>query len=297
MSVASESLERSISIALPATLVSDTPHLREKTAKLGSIARACSIFGVNEIILYVDDVRRGGETDLNLCADLLTYLDTPQYLRKSLYGLSPSFRFAGILSPLQAPHHNVPRNISTSRLGDMRVGIVSSRRSGRVEVDAGLERLIVCQVDVPIGTRLTVKLTGLGGALTGEVVDESKIHISRPDIQPIYWGYKVHKAKSLGRLLKEQTWLKIGTSRYGTPIHDVLPSLSSALRNVRKTLVAFGSPKQGLTEILGKEKLHPKDAFDYYVNTAPDQQTTTVRTEEAILISLGILNLAEKLAG
>ena len=41
----------------------------------------------------------------------------------------------------------------------------------------------------------------------------------------------------------------------------------------------------------------PKDVFDFFVNTVPDQQTATVRTEEAILISLGILNLAEKLAG
>jgi predicted SPOUT superfamily RNA methylase MTH1 len=37
--------------------------------------------------------------------------------------------------------------------------------------------------------------------------------------------------------------------------------------------------------------------FDYFVNIAPDQQTATVRTEEAILVSLGIINLAGKLAG
>jgi predicted SPOUT superfamily RNA methylase MTH1 len=47
----------------------------------------------------------------------------------------------------------------------------------------------------------------------------------------------------------------------------------------------------------GQEKLDPKDVFNYFVNKAPDQQTVTVRTEEAILLSLGILNLAAKLAG
>ena len=122
--------------------------------------------------------------------------------------------------------------------------------------------------------------------------------ISQSDIQPIYWGYRVYKAESLGNVLGNQQWdLKVGTSRYGVPVQEVLLSLSKALKTSRSTFVAFGSPKMGLSEILKQEKLYPKDVFDYFVNTAPDQQTATVRTEEAILISLGILNLAEKLAG
>jgi predicted SPOUT superfamily RNA methylase MTH1 len=284
MSVVSESLDRSISIALPATLVSDTPHLREKTAKLGSIARACSIFGVSEIILYMDDVRKDVVTDLNLCADILTYLDTPQYLRKRLYGLSPSFSFAGILPPLQAPHHIVPRNISSSRLGDMRVGIVSSRRSGRVEVDVGLERPVVCQGDPPIGTRLTVKLTGLDGALTGEIVEEAKIHI--------YWGYRVRRAKSKlsGVIEREQCELKIGTSRYGTKVQEVWSEISKSLGSVRSVLIVFGSPKLGLKEILGQDGVSPETAFDFFINTVPEQKTATVRTEEAVMVTLGLLN-------
>ena len=53
----------------------------------------------------------------------------------------------------------------------------------------------------------------------------------------------------------------------------------------------------GLGEVLEKEKLDPKDVFDFFVNIAPGQQTVTVRTEEAVLVSLGILNLARNLAG
>ena len=119
-----------------------------------------------------------------------------------------------------------------------------------------------------------------------------KIHISQPDMQPIYWGYKVRKVKSLGNVLKDRPVLKVGTSRYGTPIQEILPSLSKALEKASSTIIAFGSPKLGLTEILRKEKLDPKDTFDYFVNTAPGQQTSTVRTEEALLISLGMLNSA-----
>ena len=293
-----EDFERSLSVALPASLVSDTPHLREKTAKLGFVARACTIFGVNEIILYMDDARRDLTSDLDLCVELLRYLDTPPYLRKRLYGLSPFFKFAGILPPLQSPHHNVPRSIAESKVGDLRVGIVISRRSGKVEVDAGLERSLICPGDLPGGARLTLRLTGLGKSLTGEIVDESKIYVSQPGIQPIYWGYTVHKMKSFSSALKDRLWdLKIGTSRFGIPVQDVLPTLSQDLKTSRSTLVAFGSPKMGLREILEQEKFDPKNVFDYFVNTAPDQQTVTVRTEEAILVSLGILNLVRKFTG
>jgi hypothetical protein len=70
----------------------------------------------------------------------------------------------------------------------------------------------------------------------------------------------------------------------------------AGLKAAEAVLVAFGSPKSGLREILQHEKLDPTHAFDYFVNMIPNQQTATVRTEEAILVSLGILNLAENLA-
>jgi predicted SPOUT superfamily RNA methylase MTH1 len=106
------------SVALPASIVSDTPHLREKTAKLGAIARAMSIFGVNEVILYRDDPKRDQSEDVGLCSEILQFLDTPQYLRKRIFKLSPTLRFTGILPPLQAPHHNVPHTLSEVHVGD-----------------------------------------------------------------------------------------------------------------------------------------------------------------------------------
>jgi hypothetical protein len=117
-------------------------------------------------------------------------------------------------------------------------------------------------------------------------------------MKPIFWGYRVYKEPTFSKVLKRHNWdLKVGTSRYGTPVQEALPSLSKALKTSQSTLVAFGSPKMGLTEILKREHLAPDDAFHFFVNTIPDQQTATVRTEEAIFISLGILNLAAKLTG
>ena len=84
---------RKLSVAVPASVISDIPHLREKTGRLGAIARACSIFGVNEIILYPDDAGRDQKADLELCGEILNFLETPQYLRKRLFRLSPNLRF------------------------------------------------------------------------------------------------------------------------------------------------------------------------------------------------------------
>ncbi len=286
------------SVAIPGSVVSDTPHLREKTAKLGAIARACSIFGVTEIILYTDDSHRDRVTDLKFCSDILSYVETPQYLRMRLFKLSPTFRFAGILPPLQIPSHNVPSSLSGVRVGDFRDGVVVARRGSSVDVDAGLKETVECQGSYRIGDRVTLRFSDVGKELHGEIGDASKIGTSQQGVQSIYWGYRVCKAQSLSKALKDRQWdLKVGTSRYGAPVQEILPSLSKDLKNSRSTFVAFGSPRMGLGEILKQEKLDPKDVFDYYVNTVPDQQTATVRTEEAIFVSLGILNLARKVAG
>lgn len=280
----------SFSVAIPGSLVADTPHLREKTAKLGTVARACAIFGVREIILYQEDARRDRPEDSALCAELLKFTETPQYLRKRLFKLSPSLKFAGILPPLQIPSHDIPRSIRECRKGDLREGVVVAQRGESLDVDVGLERTIRCRGQVRVGMRITVRLTTIEKTLIGEIMDASKTSISR------YWGYNVSQSPSLGKLLHEQRFrLRIGTSRYGVPIQEVLPSLSKALRASPSTLIAFGSPKMGLSAILAQEKLHPEDVFHYFVNTVPDQQTVTVRTEEALPISLGILTLSGKL--
>ena len=286
------------SVAIPGSVVSDTPHLREKTAKLGAIARACSIFGVTEIILYTDDSHRDRVTDLEFCSDILSYIETPQYLRMRLFKLSPTFRFAGILPPLQIPPHNVPSSLSGVKVGDFRDGVVVARRGSGVDVDAGLKETVECQGSYRIGDRVTLRFIDVGKELHGEIGDASKIGTSQQGVQSIYWGYRVRKAQSLSKALKDRQWdLKVGTSRYGAPVQKILSSLSKDLKNSRSTFVAFGSPRMGLGEILKQEKLDPKDVFDYFVNIAPDQQTATVRTEEAIFVSLGILNLARKVAG
>lgn len=150
-----------LKVAVPASLVSDTPHLREKTAKLGSIARICAIFGISEIVLYPDDPKRNQEQELDFCQRILSFAETPQYLRKRIFGLHPSLKFTGILPPLQSPNHNVPAEIGKCKVGDFRDGVVVGEGKSELDVDVGLGRTIKCSGSIPVGSRVTVRITTL----------------------------------------------------------------------------------------------------------------------------------------
>jgi methyltransferase len=107
-----------LAIAIPASTISDTPHMREKTAKIGLIGRAAAIFRVDEIIFYPDNPRADQREDLDFIALLLSYLETPQYLRKSLFKIEPRLQFAGILPPLRTPHHPLSGKTADLKVGD-----------------------------------------------------------------------------------------------------------------------------------------------------------------------------------
>ncbi len=97
--------KKKLSIAIPVSTISDTPHLREKTAKMGLIGRASAIFWVDEIIIFFDNPKMDQRRDFDFMALLLNYLETPQYLRKTLLNFDPDLEYAGILPPLRTPHH------------------------------------------------------------------------------------------------------------------------------------------------------------------------------------------------
>ena len=69
--------KKKLSIAIPASTISDTPHLREKTAKIGLIGRAAAIFRVNEIIVYPDNPKVNQSREMELIATLLAYIGSP----------------------------------------------------------------------------------------------------------------------------------------------------------------------------------------------------------------------------
>ncbi|MFQ6134965.1 MAG: putative RNA uridine N3 methyltransferase [Nitrososphaerales archaeon] len=269
-------------VALPDTLLSDSGHLREKTVKLGAVARSCAIFRVQKIFIYRDQTERSGEA--SFIKTILEYLDTPQYLRRHLYGKRAELKYAGLLPPLRTPHHKLAERLSDIRRGEYREGVVVERRGG-LHVDVGLPRLVPLDGRVSKGSRVTVRFTSEYPDLRCEAV-------GREDVDE-YWGYEVSEAGPLRNLLRSiNTDLLILTSRRGRPVKEVWRDLISKVKRARSITVVFGSPRCGVYEILSKEGVKPKDLSRYVLNTLPQQGAATVRTEEALLGTLAILNLA-----
>ncbi|MEM2971004.1 MAG: RNA methyltransferase [Candidatus Bathyarchaeia archaeon] len=273
-------------VAIPASVVSDTPHLREKTAKIGLIGRAAAIFRVSEIIVYLDNPKVNQKADLNLIATLLGYMETPQYLRKRLFKLKPELQFAGILPPLRTPHHPLNRKIEGLRVGEYREGVTLSKTKEGTLVDIGVEKpALIVNRQLPTGKRVTVKIVKIGERVEVELTNRDEVEA--------YWGYAVvAELQTFGKLVKNGDFdLTIATSKRGVPFTDVSTKISERWVKAKKVLLAFGAPTQGLYEIAENEGLNLDSLVDFVVNTIPMQGTETVRTEEALVASLAVFKL------
>lgn len=278
--------KKKLSITLPASTISDTPHLREKTAKIGLIGRAAAIFRVNEIIVYPDNPRTNQQEDLDFIALLLNYLETPQYLRKRLFKIEPRLQFAGILPPLRTPHHPVSGKTADLKVGEYREGLVLSRGKEGLLVDIGVEQpSLMRETQYVVGCRLTLQIVNVGGRVEVQAV-------SREDV-PTYWGYSVKVEQRLFKqfVADSRFDLVIATARLGTKFGDVVGAIGKKWVDSEGVLLAFGAPSRGLHEIAKAEGARIEDLVDFVVNMIPGQGTATVRTEEALLASLAILNV------
>ncbi|EEE60611.1 hypothetical protein OsJ_14024 [Oryza sativa Japonica Group] len=110
------------------------------------------------------------------------------------------------------------------------------------------------------------------------------------DEMELYWGYKVRYASNLGGVFSDSPYKEgydyiIGTSEHG----KIISSSELILPSFRHLLIAFGG-LAGLEECIEEDRnLKGKgvdDVFNTYLNTCPSQGSRTIRTEEALLISL-----------
>jgi predicted SPOUT superfamily RNA methylase MTH1 len=278
--------KKKLIIAIPASVISDTPHLREKTSKVGLIGRAAAIFRVDEIVVYRDDPGEKQVAELDLISALLSYMETPQYLRKRLFKIEPKLQYAGILPPLRTPHHPASGRAEDLKAGDYREGVVLSQAKEGLLVDIGVEKAaLLREKQHALGERLTLQLVKVGGQV--EVQAANRVEI------PDYWGYVVTlERRSLKAAIeKANADLKVGTSRKGSEFADVSAELARKWKEAGSMLVVFGSPARGLHEIAADEGWQLQTMLDCVVNTVPCQGTETVRTEEALLATLAVLNL------
>jgi predicted SPOUT superfamily RNA methylase MTH1 len=271
-----------LAIAIPQSLFSETPHIREKTMRLGFISRCFSIFKVDEIIIYRD--RNGYLSNALFLSKILNYLNTAPYLRKIIYPLKKDLKYVGILPPLCISHHLV----SSDRIqeGEIREGVVLSYRGNKAIVEIGLKKPVIIEINkkLPIRKKLLFKVKFINNKLELKLVDRSKLEN--------YYGYTVKVTNnSLLEVFRNFKGLKIATSKHGTSIVKVYSTLLNDLKNIDSILLAFGSHFEGLYEICSREGVNLDDVADYVINFVPNQGTQTIRTEEALYIVLSILNL------
>jgi predicted SPOUT superfamily RNA methylase MTH1 len=275
-------------VAIPASFVSDVPHLREKTFRIGLVGRAVSIFRVDEVIVFTDMPKTDQSRDINLISTILAYMETPQYLRKRLFKIQPELQYAGVLPPLRTPHHPLANRTADLKIGEFREGAVMGYSKEDKLVDVGVEQpALVAGVKLQTNTRVTVKITGLGKQPKAILANHKEIKT--------YWGYRVTVSQvPFGQMVKKKLFdLVVATSHRGKSIDTIMDELVKSWKQSHKILLAFGASTQGLFEIAMHERLKLEDLANFIVNTIPDQGTETVRTEEAVYASLAILNTLE----
>ncbi|CAK9173648.1 unnamed protein product [Ilex paraguariensis] len=289
-----------VSIALPGSIIDNAQSLELATRLAGQIARAVTIFRIDEVVVFdnkgtsVDDpsvpmVDNSDEDESGAAflIRILRYLETPQYLRKALFPKHNSLRFVGLLPPLDAPHH-----LRKHEWAAFREGVTlreQAPNSAGTLVDVGLSKNVVIDQVLEPGVRVTVAMgtnRNLDIDLLRQVVSSSKPR----EEGRMYWGYKVRYASNISSVLKDCPHKGrydhlIGTSEHGL----TYKSSELTLPSFRHLLIAFGG-LAGLEESIEEDKSlkgkNVREIFDSYLNTCPRQGSRTIRTEEAIFISL-----------
>ncbi len=272
-------------VALPSAVIVNEPGLMLKTIKTYQVVRYSSIFGVDEIVFYNDGYTpRDKHIEASrLIEKIWRYLVTPPYLRRRIIPKDPDLKYIGITHPLRLEVFDVEKK---PRIGGRRLGYIYRDR-GRLYADIGLEKPF----------RIEAGECREGDIALVEITDPYTRRAVCVGDEKVYRGPILGFEESFRELIdyyRGRGYTLIATSRYGR-----IPSLGEIreLMSRDKILVLFGSPRYGLYDIASKNKLKLREVVDAVWNMVPDQRVKTIRTEEALIITLGILNMARYGAG
>jgi predicted SPOUT superfamily RNA methylase MTH1 len=197
------------SLAIPSSIIDSAPTIEMKTILAGQIARALVIFAVDEIVIYEDKVQNTqAKINPNLfLARVFQYMETPQYLRKQLVPISPDLKFAGLLPPLDVPHHPGMEEITMYREG-VTLDKNNSLDTDSTLVDIGLFRRARIDRAVQPGVRVTVELSEpVSAADTRKGQKPVPAKVVSPKVPRektgLYWGYNIRLASSFSRVMTE----------------------------------------------------------------------------------------------
>lgn len=282
-----------LKLFLPADLVRNISTIEQKTLLLGDISRYCAIYKVDEINIYdIPDSWKEKGYELTLIEDVLNYQVTPQYLRKYRFERRRTLQAVGLLHPLNTPNHPVEKERLEKLLatgGIMhRQGVVVKRSGKILRVDIGLPD----EIEVPgkiihnEGDIINIMVMLKEGHI--EAIPEEKSTI------PFYWGYEVNiLSNTLPGVLDtiRNTDITIATSRHGVNFRRFLEEKARFSEDIRRSMsIFFGTRAEGLAQLFPSiDTFHA--SFDHVVNCFDAPGTKTIRLEEAIPVSLAMVEL------
>lgn len=288
----------------------------------GRIARALAVFSIDEVVIFddaapadrpakrfhagVDHASYTGDTDpAHFLTHILSFLEAPPMMRRTLFPLHPNLRLTALLPSLDMPHHPNPKEQLPYREGVVLPPGKNSPKTGSL-VEIGIGQPVQIKDDIPPKTRVTLRfpeeLYGEDGGLSDAAVFPECIHPDAPRTEGgYYWGYSVRKCDSLSTVFTESPYedgydVSIGTSERGAPVSRAFPVTAGPL-DFKHLLIVFGGPRGLEFSAMNDEQLgsmdvsggKTKELFDHWINVLPNQGSRTIRSEEALLIALTAL--------
>ncbi|KAH8667384.1 putative RNA methyltransferase [Tricladium varicosporioides] len=314
-----------VSVAVAGSVIANAQSHDLRTSLAGHIARALSVFCVDEVVVFGDgnsqpnpakrhhprahshshqpdasqDDYTGTSNPDHFLVHLLSYLETPPHLRKHLFPLHPNLRTAGTLPSLDLPHHLRSEEWCPYREG---VTLPGADEHGTY-VEAGLRIPVTVEEQIPENTRVTLKfLPGSEEAakdIKCEIIKAEPVGPELPREEGgYYWGFAVRKAACLSDVFTECTYdggydITIGTSERGVDVETLHSGTEDQKVGTFKHLLVVLGGVAGLEVAVKNDPelqklgvVEAKDVFDRWVNVYPGQGSRTIRTEEAIWIGL-----------
>lgn len=295
-----------ISIAVPGQFLNNAQSSELRTYMAGQIARAATLYRVDEIIIYDESCRMTNESvnayyngtwegallpsesNYEGCfylAKILEYLECPQYLRRDLFPIQKPLKYAGLLNPLDAQHH-LKFDETTFRF---REGVVLKKRSkeGRGPIcNIGLDKEFEIDTDavsLPPYTRVTVEIKNLNDQAKlyrGSITNGSAVTKETGQ----YWGYSVRLMTGLQKVLEGK---KFDVVAGVSPRGKLASQMDVCILNKPKILLVFGGVA-GVDAAVESEELaewrRAEDAFDVLIRTTSlPNGSRSERVEENVL--------------
>lgn len=238
---------KSISICIPDSIIDKCQSSELRSYFISQLARTCSQFQVDEIIILKDHSYKTMSLKFDATgyvARNLQYIETPQYLRKALFGIHPDLKYTGLMNPIECKHH-----LKADEWCQYREGVVLNRPARKGDesswVDIGLY-MKQCKVSISLqaGTRVTVKLDQEGFDITEKYFTGTVVSSSTPkEDANLYWGYQVRIANGIKEIF-DQSIFGEGYDLTMLFDHKQLPfskkSLASRLNFDQRVLIVFG---------------------------------------------------------